>query len=49
MKNLLVVVDAQNDFIDGALGTSEARKVVPNIKDMTKSNRNIKNMLFIKS
>lgn len=31
MKNLLVVVDAQNDFIDGVLGTPEAKKVVPNI------------------
>lgn len=31
MKNLLVVVDAQNDFIDGALGTTEAQKAVPNI------------------
>ena len=31
MKNLLVVVDAQNDFIDGALGTPEAQKAVPNI------------------
>lgn len=49
MKNLLVVIDAQNDFIDGVLGTPEAKKVVPNIKDMTKSNRNIKSMFFIKS
>lgn len=31
MKNLLVVVDAQNDFIDGVLGTPEAQKAVPNI------------------
>lgn len=31
MKNLLVVIDAQNDFIDGALGTPEAQKAVPNI------------------
>lgn len=25
MRKLLVVVDMQNDFIDGALGTSEAQ------------------------
>ena len=25
MKKLLVVVDMQNDFVDGALGTSEAQ------------------------
>lgn len=31
MKNLLVIIDAQNDFIDGVLGTPEAQKAVPNI------------------
>ena len=31
MKKLLVVVDFQNDFIDGALGTSEAVEIVPNV------------------
>ena len=29
-KNFLVVVDMQNDFIDGSLGTPEARAIVPN-------------------
>ncbi len=29
MKNILVVVDMQNDFIDGALGTKEALAIVP--------------------
>ncbi len=29
MKNMLVVVDMQNDFIDGALGTPEAVSIVP--------------------
>lgn len=28
----LIVVDMQNDFIDGALGTPEARAIVPNVK-----------------
>jgi len=28
MKKLLMVVDMQNDFIDGSLGTQEARHVV---------------------
>ena len=27
----LIVVDMQNDFIDGSLGTSEAVKIVPNV------------------
>lgn len=31
MKKLLVVVDMQNDFIDGALGTPEAQMIVPNV------------------
>ncbi len=33
MKRLLVVVDMQKDFIDGALGTSEAQKIVGNVKE----------------
>ena len=32
MKKALIVIDMQNDFIDGALGTSEAQKIVPLIK-----------------
>lgn len=32
MKNVLIVVDMQNDFIDGALGTKEAVAIVPNVK-----------------
>lgn len=31
MKRLLVVVDMQNDFIDGSLGTKEAKKIVPGV------------------
>lgn len=33
MRKLLVVVDMQNDFIDGALGTPEAVAIVENVKD----------------
>lgn len=29
--NILVVVDMQNDFVDGALGTKEAAAIVPNV------------------
>ena len=28
---ILVVVDMQNDFIDGALGTKEAVSIVPHV------------------
>lgn len=31
MKKILVVVDMQNDFIDGALGTKEAVAIVPSV------------------
>ena len=33
MQNILVVVDMQNDFIDGALGTKEAVAIVPVVKE----------------
>lgn len=32
MMKTLIVVDMQNDFIDGALGTKEAQAIVPNVK-----------------
>ena len=32
MRDILVVVDMQNDFIDGALGTPEAVAIVPDVK-----------------
>ena len=31
MKKLLIVVDMQNDFVTGCLGTKEARKITPAI------------------
>ena len=32
MSKTLIVVDMQNDFIDGTLGTKEAQAIVPNVK-----------------
>ena len=37
MKNVLVVVDMQKDFIDGALGTKEAVAIVDNVAETVKS------------
>jgi len=37
MRDLLIVVDMQNDFIDGALGTEEAVKIVPNVIEKIKN------------
>ncbi len=31
MSRLLIVVDMQKDFVDGALGTAEARAIVPQV------------------
>ena len=31
MKNVLIVVDVQNDFVDGALGTEEAVEIIPEV------------------
>jgi nicotinamidase-related amidase len=32
MKKTLIVIDMQNDFITGSLGTKEAQAIVPNVK-----------------
>ena len=37
MQKILVVVDMQNDFIDGALGTAEAVAIVPKVAEKIKS------------
>ena len=37
MKKILVVVDMQNDFIDGALGSKEAVAIVPYVKQKIES------------
>ncbi|MEE1317883.1 MAG: isochorismatase family protein, partial [Ruminococcus sp.] len=37
MKKILVVVDMQNDFVDGALGTKEAQNIVKNVAEKIKS------------
>ena len=34
---ILVVVDMQNDFVDGALGTKEAQAIVPKVVEKIKS------------
>lgn len=36
MRKILIVVDMQNDFIDGALGTAEAVAIVENVKSKIK-------------
>ena len=43
MQDILVVVDMQNDFIDGALGTKEAVTIVPKVEEKI---RNFKGTFF---
>ena len=31
-KKVLIVIDVQNDFVYGSLGTPEAQEIIPNIK-----------------
>ena len=33
MKQFLIVVDMQKDFVDGALGSAEARAIVPAVAE----------------
>lgn len=36
MKELLVVIDMQKDFVDGALGTKEAQNIVDDVVNKVK-------------
>ena len=39
MSRYLIVVDMQNDFIDGALGTPEAQAIVPKVIEKVKNHK----------
>lgn len=45
MKKLLIVVDMQNDFINGTLGTNQAQAIVTNVK--AKIDKYVKNGDFV--
>lgn len=42
----LIIVDMQNDFINGALGTPEAQAIVPNVVDKLKQHENTETVVF---
>ena len=44
-NKLLIVIDMQNDFIDGALGTEEAQGIVENVVNKIKENKD--NQIFV--
>ena len=37
MKKILIVVDMQKDFVDGALGSDDAVAIVPNVVEKIKN------------
>lgn len=39
MRKILIVIDFQNDFVTGVLGTPEARAIVDNVKNKVKEYR----------
>lgn len=42
----LIIVDMQNDFIDGALGTPEAQAIVPNVVNKMKEHKNTNTIIL---
>ena len=48
MNKVLIVIDMQNDFIDGSLGTKEAQTIVPTVKEKIKEyQKRGDNIIFI--
>ena len=46
-RQILIVVDMQNDFIDGALGTPEAQAIVPNVVDKIRKYTDEEKEIFV--
>lgn len=47
MKKLLVVVDMQNDFVDGSLGTKEAQEIVSSVVEKCRMQEKKRQILFL--
>ena len=46
-KKLLVVVDMQNDFVTGSLGTKEAQTIIPNVVNKIKAYQKNEDYIFV--
>lgn len=46
MKKVLIVVDMQNDFITGSLGTLEAQNIVSNVKNKIEQYKANKDLIY---
>lgn len=47
MKKVLIIVDMQNDFVDGALGTPEAQAIVPKVADYIRTHADKDTILLV--
>ena len=46
-KKGLIVIDVQNDFVTGSLGTPEAQAIIPNVKEKFDEYKNNKNYVIL--
>lgn len=46
MNKYLIVIDVQNDFVDGALGTKEAVAIIPKVKEKIAEYKNSGNKII---
>lgn len=47
MKKVLIIVDMQNDFVDGALGTPEAQAITPKVADYIRAHADENTILLV--
>lgn len=47
MSKTLIVIDMQNDFIDGSLGTKEAQSIVPNVAKKIKEYKDRGDKIYV--
>lgn len=46
-KKILIVIDVQNDFVTGSLGTPEAQAIIPNVKEKFDKYKNLNKIWFL--
>ena len=47
MKKILIIVDMQNDFVDGSLGTLEAQAIVPKVANYIRTHADKNTVLLV--
>ena len=48
MRNILIVVDMQNDFIDGSLGTKEAQGIVISVAEKIRNFESMEHLIHMR-